>query len=99
MFLLWYRYNNDMWVITNQRLIDSFRKHPFSLAITSADLVNVQDISVERNGILRTTLDYGDIVCQTAGVQQGFRLVGIPHPRAVQMLIDKERDRERMRTR
>jgi hypothetical protein len=98
-FLFWYRYNNDIWVITNQRLIDSFRKNPFSLAISSADLVNVQDISVNRTGVLRTTLDYGDIVCQTAGAVQAFRLIGIPNPRAVQVLVDKERDRERTRTR
>jgi hypothetical protein len=98
-FLFWYRYNNDIWVITNQRLIDSFRKNPFSLAISSADLVNVQDISVNRTGVLRTTLDYGDILCQTAGAVQAFRLIGIPNPRAVQVLVDRERDRERMRTR
>ena len=98
-FLTWYRYHNDIWVITNQRLIDSYKKHPFSLEIATADLVNVQDMSVERNGVLRTMLDYGDILCQTAAEMQGFRLRGIPNPRAVQALVDRERDRERMRTR
>jgi hypothetical protein len=98
-FLTWYRYHHDLWVITNQRLIDSYKRHPFSLQIATADLVNVQDMSVERDGILRTMLDYGDIVCQTAGQVQGFRLAGIPHPRTVQALVDKERDRERLRTR
>ena len=97
--LTWYRYHNDIWVITNQRLIDSYKKHPFSLAVGTADLVNVQDMSVERNGILNTMLDYGDIVCQTAAEMQGFRLRGIPDPRSVQALVDRERDRERMRTR
>jgi hypothetical protein len=98
-FLTWYRYHNDIWVISNQRLIDSYKRHPFSLEISTADLVNVQDISVERNGVLRTVLDYGDIVCQTAAEMQGFRLAGIPDPRTIQALIDRERDRERMRIR
>jgi hypothetical protein len=98
-FLTWYRYHNDIWVITNQRLLDSYKKHPFSLEISTADLINVQDMSVERNGVLRTMLDYGDIVCQTAAEMQGFRLRGIPDPRSVQALVDRERDRERMRTR
>ena len=98
-FLTWYRYQNDIWVITNQRLIDSYKKHPFSLQIATADLVNVQDMSVERDGLLRTMLDYGDIVCQTAAEMQGFRLTGIPDPRTVQALVDRERDRERLRTR
>jgi hypothetical protein len=98
-FLTWYRYHNDIWVISNQRLVDSFKRHPFSLRVATADLVNVQDITVERDGLLRTVFDYGDILCQTAAETQEFRLTGIPNPRATQALIDKERDRERMRTR
>jgi len=98
-FLTWYRYQNDVWVVTNQRLVDCFKPHPFDLKISTADLVNVQDMTVERSGVLRTLLDYGDIVCQTAAENQGFRLPGIPDPREVQVLIDRERDRERLRIR
>jgi hypothetical protein len=98
-FLTWYRYHNDIWVITNQRLIDSFKPHPFNLGISTADLVNVQDMTIERSGVLRTLLDYGDIVCQTAAENLDFRLPGIPDPREVQGLIDRERDRERLRFR
>jgi hypothetical protein len=98
LFLIWYRYNNDIWVITNQRLIDSYKAHPFNLRVSTADLVSVQDMTVERSGVLQTMLDYGDIVCQTAAEQQELRLTGIPHPREVQALVDRERDRERMRT-
>ena len=98
-FLAWYRYRHDIWVITNQRIVDSFKRHPFSLRIATSDLVNIQDMSVERNGVLATLLNFGDIVCQTAAEQQDFRLVGIPEPREVQALVDKERDRERLRIR
>ena len=97
--LNWYRYNNDIWVITDQRIIDSTKTTPFNLKISTADLVNVQDMTVERNGILRTMFNYGDIVCQTAADVQEFRLVAIPQPQEVQLLVDKERDRERMRGR
>ncbi len=95
----WYRYHNDIWVVTNQRIIDSTKTTPFNLKISTADLVNIQDMSVERDGIVRTIFDYGDIVCQTAAEVQEFRLAGIPHPREVQALVDRERDRERLRTR
>jgi hypothetical protein len=91
----WYHYHNDLWVITNQRLIDSYRRHPFDMTISTADLVNVQDMSVERNGILRTMLDYGDIICQTASIDQDFKISGVPNPRETQALVDRERDRER----
>jgi hypothetical protein len=98
-FLVWYRYRHDLWVVTNQRIVDSFKSNPFSLRISTADLVNVQDMTVVRDGILRTALDYGDIICQTAAENQDFRLVGIPDPREVQALVDRERDRERLRLR
>lgn len=97
-FLNWYRYNNDIWVITNQRIIDSTKTTPISLKLSTADLINVQDMTVERNGLFRTLFNYGDVVCQTAAEQQEFRLIGIPHPEEVQLLVDKERDRERLRT-
>ncbi len=98
--LIYYRFRNDIWVITSQRLIDCRRRHPFDLTVATADLVNVQDMSVARNGILATMLDYGDIVCQTASVDaHDFKLSGIPNPRETQILVDRERDRERMRAR
>ena len=94
-YLAWYHYHHDIWVITNQRLVDAFKRNPFSLRVTSADLVNVQDISIDRSGILATTFNYGDITCQTAGTNPSFKLTGIPEPAEVQLLIDRERDRER----
>jgi hypothetical protein len=97
-YLAWYQYHHDIWVITNQRLVDAFKKNPFNLRVASADLVNVQDISVDRSGILATALDFGDITCQTAGTNQSFKLTGIPDPRDIQLLIDRERDRERSRS-
>jgi hypothetical protein len=98
-FLNWYQYHNDIWVITNQRIVDSYKRTPFSHRLATADLVNVQDMTVERSGILQTSLNYGDIICQTAGTGGQFRLSGIPRPQEVQLLVDKERDRERMRGR
>ena len=99
LLLTWYRFHNDVWVITNQRLIDSYRRNPFDMNISTADLVNVQDMSVERTGILRTMLDFGNIVCQTASSDQDFNITGVPNPRQTQALVDRERDRERNRLR
>lgn len=94
-FLNWYRYNNDIWVVTNQRIVDSVKNHPFNLRISTADLVNIQDMTIERNGVLRSMLNFGDIVCETASQGRDFVLSGIPDPQGVQLLVDRERDRER----
>jgi hypothetical protein len=99
MFLGWYRYNNDLWAITNQRIVDSFKPHPFSHRLSSADLVNVQDITVEKHGVLQSIMNFGDVICDTASGGKDFTLTGVPDPEQVQLLMDRERDRERTRGR
>jgi len=54
-------------------------------------------MTIEKNGIIPSLLNFGDVVCETAGKEQQFRLGGVPDPAGVQLLVDKERDRERMR--
>jgi len=94
----WYRYHNDIWVVTNQRLIDVFRSNPLNKRVSTADLVNIQDMRVERRGVSATLLGYSDLLCSTAGTEGGsFTIGGVPHAEELQLLIDRERDRERMR--
>ena len=40
----WYRYQNDIWAVTNQRLVDSIKRNWFHHQMASADLVDVEDI-------------------------------------------------------
>ena len=94
-YFVLYRYQNDMWLVTDQRLIDSQRKHWFHHELASADLVDVQDTSVSRSGVLRTALNYGDLLCQTAGQQMNFVLNGIPRPVDVLTTLDHARDQAR----
>jgi hypothetical protein len=94
----WYRYQNDIWVVTNQRLIDVFRSNPLNKRVSTADLVNIQDMRVERRGVTATVLGYSDLLCSTAGTEGGsFTIGGVQNAEELQLLIDRERDRERMR--
>ncbi|MCJ7509594.1 MAG: hypothetical protein MUP14_01720 [Dehalococcoidia bacterium] len=93
-----YRYDNDIWLVTNQRIIDSTKKHWFNLQMSTADLVDIEDMSVLRSGFLNTVFDFGDIECQTAGAVRKFALRGIPHPREVQAMVDGLRDKARATT-
>lgn len=90
-----YRYNNDIWMITNQRLVDSLRKHWFHRSVASADLVDIEDVSVHREGLLRTVFNYGDVQVQTAGIKANFVLSGIPDPSSVLTTLDRARDEAR----
>lgn len=95
MYFTWYRYEHDLWVITNQRVVDSYKKHWFSHRMASADLVDVEDISASREGVLATWLNFGDLRLQTAGQEANFILSGIPQPSATLTVIDRARDAAR----
>lgn len=91
----WYRYQNDIWAVTNQRLVDSIKRHWFHHQMASADLVDVEDIRVVREGFLQTVFKFGDVRCQTAGEVPNFVLDGIPDPNQVLAVVDGARDAAR----
>lgn len=94
-YLIWYRYTHDEWIITNQRLIDSIKRNHFHQAVSSADLISIEDMSVSKSGVLETMFNYGNLQCQTAGQQSNFVLAGIPNPTKVLDIMDEARDRAR----
>jgi hypothetical protein len=94
-YFAWFRYQNDIWVITNQRIVDSVRRHWFHHRMASADLVDVEDINVVKEGLFATAFNYGDVRCQTAGEVPNFILAGIPKPTDVLAVVDSARDAAR----
>jgi hypothetical protein len=94
----WYRYYNDVWLVTNQRLVDSTKTSPVSHQVSTADLQNVQDISIVKKGVFATMFNYGDVLCQTASATGGtFNFRGVANPQDVLELIDNARDEARAR--
>ncbi len=94
-YFRWYRYHHDVWLVTNQRLVDSIRRHWFHRRVASADLVDIEDVSMERDGIPQTMLDFGNLRVQTAGEQENFVLSNIHHPADVLTTLDRVRDAAR----
>lgn len=95
LYFIKYRYDNDIWLVTNQRLVDSVKNHWFHLRVSTTDLVDIEDMTASRSGLLGTVFNYGDIECQTAGTVRNFALRGIPQPSQTQALIDRLRDQAR----
>jgi len=94
-YFTWYRYQNDIWAVTDQRLVDSIKRHWFHHLMASADLVDVEDIRIVRSGLLQTMFNFGDVRCQTAGEVPNFVLDGIPDPSGVMAVVDASRDAAR----
>ncbi|MEZ4501786.1 MAG: hypothetical protein R3C39_04105 [Dehalococcoidia bacterium] len=94
-YFRWYRYQNDLWLVTNQRLVDSLKRHWFHHQVASADLIDIEDVSMQRSGVLETMLDFGDLQVQTAGEREKFVLGNIQHPSQLLTIIDRARDESR----
>ena len=92
----WYSYEHDQWLITNQRLVDLNKPNFFKTSVSTADLVNVQDISVEQEGILANMFGFGNVRCQTAGADGGFVIRGVGHPHDALEMVDTARDNARI---
>jgi len=97
-YFVWYAWAHDVWLITNQRLVDGQKRHWFSEEVSTADLVNVQDVALERHGVLATVLGFGDLRVQTAGEVEEFILRKIPRPQDVLTVLDRTRDAARHET-
>ena len=70
----------DIWVVTNERIIDVDQEGVFSKKIGELELHKVQDVLAESHGILATMFGYGRIKVETAGSHTEFAFDGIPKP-------------------
>ncbi len=79
-FLIIIDYFLDVWIVTDKRLIFIELKGLWSRSTSSVNYQNIQDVSVEVNGIIPTLLDYGSLQVQTAGEFKKFIFKDVPRP-------------------
>jgi hypothetical protein len=71
-------YYLDVWIITNQRVINIEQKGLFSRVISEKDLGTMQDITSDVSGFFPTLLDFGDVHIQTAAENENFIFKEVP---------------------
>ncbi len=96
-FHAWLLYYLDVWIVTNERIIDIAQHNLFARSIAELNLENVQDVTAEVHGVLPTMLKFGDVFVQTAGEQPRFLCDDVPNPYEVARRIT-ELHRVRMHT-
>lgn len=77
-FVLWTDYYLDVWIITNERLIDIQQRGLFDRTISELGMNNVQDVTIEVRGIIATFLKFGNLTVQTAS-QSTFTINDAPN--------------------
>lgn len=83
----WFIYNNDIFILTNQRIINIDQRGFFSRRVSEAELDNIQNATYEIKGIIKSFLNFGDIEISTAGPTSSLTLKNVENPHFVQEKI------------
>lgn len=93
-FVLYYL---DVWVVTNDRIIDVDQITLFSRTISELDLASIQDVTTDIKGFFPTLFNYGEVIVKTASDNPNIIFHQVPRPNKVRAeLVDlSDADKER----
>ncbi len=76
-------YYLDVWIITNERIVNTEQNGVFSRVTSELSFRNVQDVTIEINGILPTIFNYGNVYIQTAAEKNRFVFEQVADPQII----------------
>ena len=82
-FGLFYRltmHSLDVWIVTNQRVVDSVQLGLFRRKVSELPLESIQDVSVNTSGIIQSYFNFGNVEVQTGASELRFMFDQVPRP-------------------
>lgn len=92
-FLSWFYSVN---IVTDERLFDVEFSNLIYRKMTDAEIERIQDVTVQMGGAIRTTLNYGDIIIQTAAEMPEIEFEAVPEPDKVAKILRELRVEEQV---
>lgn len=83
-FLSWYFHVN---IVTDERIIEVDFLHLVYREITDANIDQIQDVTVEVGSAIRTTLNFGNVIIQTAAQIPKIEFEAVPQPDRVAKVL------------
>ena len=80
-------YKNNVIYITNEKLAQIRYLSLFNRKISQLSIGDVQDVSVQQNGVFAHWFNYGTLVIETSGEQQNYTFTYVPVPYQVSRAI------------
>ncbi len=77
----------DVWIVTNDRIVNIIQQGLFARTISELDLYKVQDVTSEIKGALPTFFNYGNVYIQTAGEKERFIFKNVHRPHDIRKQI------------
>lgn len=99
-FLIWIDYYFDVWVVTNERIVNIEQKGLFTRQISELRFSRVQDVMSSVDGLVPTILNFGDVTVQTAAEEERFVFRQVADPFKVKdriMALSREAAQNDMR--
>jgi membrane protein YdbS with pleckstrin-like domain len=87
---VWLDWYLDVYVVTNERIIDIDQAGIFHRTVGETSLENVQDVIYEIHGVLQTLFNYGKVLIHTAGPTGDIVFDNVSNPQKVQRQILNE---------
>lgn len=84
---MWEEFRNDVFIVTDRRVIALRRVYRMFENRQEADLVKLQDVSVAINGLLPFLFGFGDVLVATASSGGGIRMDGVPRPNHIRDVV------------
>ncbi len=86
----------DIWIVTNDRIIDIEQAGLFARTISELDLYRIQDVTTEVNGFFPTMLHYGNVTIKTASSNSHIMFRNVRNPNEIRqaMIQLAEEDRK-----
>lgn len=85
----------DMWIVTNDRIVDVEQNGLFSHTISELDLYRVQDVTVETNGFFPSVFKYGSVKIKTASQNTGIIFHNVSNPNEIREALIQLSDADR----
>ena len=95
-FLIWFF---NVYIVTDERIFDVDFYNLVFRQISDAELSQIQDVTVRVGSVIRTVLNYGDILIQTAAEEQEFDFEAVPQPDRVAKILRELRVEEEIEER
>lgn len=88
-------YYLDIWIVTNDRIIDNEQHGLFHRTTTELELHSIEDVTSQVSGILGTVFKYGDLTIKTSSVTTTIVFRQIPHPEKIRGELIRLADEDR----
>lgn len=89
----WVSWYNDIYILTNYRVIDVQQEGFFHRTFKEASLSRIQDITYEVKGVMASVFNYGLVEVQTAGTENAIKMTEVANPPKQSKIIGQEQQR------